>query len=103
QRSKEAKKQRSKEAKKQRSKELTQRSQGHRAHREERSGETQEHAREQLCLRVRVEEEGDRGIPPLRGPTRHNSARKRESGRSGRDDKFGAWGLRGKNRPLRSG
>src|SRR5208337_1021881 len=28
-------------------------------------------------------------IPPLRGPTRHSSARKRRSGRSGRDDKFG--------------
>src|SRR5208282_1122958 len=28
-------------------------------------------------------------IPPLRGPTRHNSARKRKSGRSGRDDSLG--------------
>jgi hypothetical protein len=25
-------------------------------------------------------------IPPLRGPTRHNAARKKKSGRSGRDD-----------------
>jgi hypothetical protein len=32
---------------------------------------------------------GRRGIPPLRGPTRHNSARRRKSGRSGRNDKFG--------------
>ncbi len=27
-------------------------------------------------------------IPPLRGPTRHNAARKGRSGRSGRDDSF---------------
>jgi len=26
-------------------------------------------------------------IPPLRGPTRHNTARKKKSGCSGRDDK----------------
>ncbi len=29
-------------------------------------------------------------IPPLRGPTRHTTARKRRSGRSGRDDSVGA-------------
>src|SRR5208283_3200686 len=28
-------------------------------------------------------------IPPLRGPTRHKTARKRKSGRFGRDDKTG--------------
>src|SRR5271166_436887 len=30
----------------------------------------------------------DRGIPRLRDPTRHNSARKRKSGRCARDDRF---------------
>jgi len=28
-------------------------------------------------------------IPPLRGPTRQKSARRRKSGRSGRDDRYG--------------
>ena len=31
---------------------------------------------------------GQLTIPPLRGPTRHKTARKRKSGRSGRDDRF---------------
>jgi len=38
------------------------------------------------------EKKGDGGIPPLRGPTRHTSARKRRSGRSGRNDKCGLAG-----------
>ncbi len=48
--------------------------------------------------RVRGEEGGPRGIPPLRGPTRRNSARKKKSGRSGRNDNQikeswrGGWG-----------
>ena len=33
-------------------------------------------------------QEREKQIPPLRGPTRHNSARKKKSGRSGRDDGF---------------
>ena len=28
-------------------------------------------------------------VPPLRGPTRHKTARKKKSGRSGRDDRKG--------------
>jgi hypothetical protein len=39
--------------------------------------------------KVRREEKGGREIPPLRGPTRHKSARKKKSGRSGRDDNLG--------------
>ena len=34
---------------------------------------------------------GVAAIPPLRGPTRRKAARKKKSGRSGRDDKIGAW------------
>jgi hypothetical protein len=35
-----------------------------------------------------TEEEVEKQIPPLRGPTRQNVARKKRSGRSGRDDSF---------------
>jgi len=35
-----------------------------------------------------MEKEGNREIPPLRVPTRHKAARKRKSGRSGRDDEL---------------
>jgi hypothetical protein len=38
--------------------------------------------------RGHAEEERKKQIPPLRGPTRHNSARKRKSGRFDRDDKL---------------
>jgi len=34
----------------------------------------------------------EKQIPPLRGPARQKAARKRESGRSGRDDMFGYVG-----------
>jgi len=33
------------------------------------------------------QEAREKQIPPLRGPTRHDSARRRKSGRSGRDDR----------------
>jgi len=37
---------------------------------------------------------GTGGIPPLRGPTRHSSARRKKSGRSGRDDRIWESGQR---------
>jgi len=39
-------------------------------------------------------------IPPLRGPTRQKAARKRKSGRFGRDDNFGEARKYGPLRPL---
>ena len=53
---------------------------------------------------VKSKTRSGRQIPPLRGPTRHNSARKRKSGRSGRNDKFevvyGWWTRGDSNRRL---
>src|SRR5208337_5008907 len=40
------------------------------------------------------QEAREKQIPPLRDPTRHNSARRKKSGRSGRDDKFGVCARR---------
>jgi hypothetical protein len=37
-------------------------------------------------------------IPPLRGPTRQKTARKRKSGRFGRDDKLSQMWMRGSRR-----
>jgi hypothetical protein len=51
---------------------------------------------------VKSKTRSGRQIPPLRGPTRHNSARKRKSGRSGRNDKFEVvygWWTRGDSNP----
>jgi len=44
---------------------------------------------------MRFQHRAGREIPPLRGPTRHSSARKRKSGRFGRDDKLVAHVWRG--------
>jgi len=60
------------------------------------------------CLERGVREKGNgQGeIPPLRGLTRQNAARKKKSGRSGRDDRIGggATTRRGRTKvgPLRS-
>ena len=54
-----------------------------------------EAGREQLVPELggerRFQHRAGKEIPPLRGPTRHNSVRKKKSGRSGRDDRF--WSI----------